>query len=70
MDGKIIAEGSGPEIAANDLVRMHYLGQQFGTDTFAKGDQVMDAGIPGSGAGPEDEELPPAPPEEEEGESK
>jgi lipopolysaccharide export system ATP-binding protein len=67
VDGKIIAEGSGQAIAANDLVRKHYLGQQFGTDTFAKGDQVMDAGIPGSGAVPEDDEplLPP-----EEGESK
>jgi len=36
VDGKIIAEGSGPEIAANELVRKHYLGQQFGTDTFAR----------------------------------
>ena len=36
VDGKIIAEGSGPEIAANELVRKHYLGQQFGTDTFTR----------------------------------
>lgn len=53
VDGKIIASGSGPEIAANDLVRKHYLGQQFGTDTFASTE--MDAGIPGSGL-EEDEE--------------
>jgi lipopolysaccharide export system ATP-binding protein len=34
IDGKIIASGSGEEIAANELVRKHYLGQQFGTDPF------------------------------------
>lgn len=34
IDGQIIAAGSGEEIAANDLVRKHYLGQQFGTDPF------------------------------------
>jgi lipopolysaccharide export system ATP-binding protein len=67
VDGKIIAEGSGQAIAANDLVRKHYLGQQFGTDTFAKGDQVMDAGIPGSGV-EEEGDGPLLPPEE--GESK
>jgi lipopolysaccharide export system ATP-binding protein len=48
VDGAIIAAGSGQEIAGNDLVRKHYLGQQFGTDTFAKS-EMMDAGIPGSG---------------------
>jgi len=34
IDGAIIAAGSGEQIAANDLVRKHYLGQQFGTDPF------------------------------------
>jgi lipopolysaccharide export system ATP-binding protein len=37
IDGRIIAEGTGPEIAANDMVRKHYLGQQFGTDPFDAG---------------------------------
>jgi lipopolysaccharide export system ATP-binding protein len=59
VDGKIIAEGSGPEIAANDMVRKHYLGQQFGTDTFGRGDEIMDAGIPGAGIEPEEEDKPP-----------
>jgi lipopolysaccharide export system ATP-binding protein len=35
IDGKIIAEGTGKEIAGNDMVRKHYLGQQFGTQPFA-----------------------------------
>ncbi len=35
IDGKIIAEGTGKEIAANDMVRKHYLGQQFGTQPFS-----------------------------------
>jgi lipopolysaccharide export system ATP-binding protein len=56
VDGQIIAEGAGPEIAANDLVRKHYLGQQFGTQTFAQSDEVMDAGIPGSGVEPVEDE--------------
>jgi lipopolysaccharide export system ATP-binding protein len=60
VDGKIIAEGSGPEIAANELVRKHYLGQQFGTDTFAKKETGMDAGIPGAGIEGDDSEEPPA----------
>ena len=34
IDGHIIASGSGEQIAGNDLVRKHYLGQQFGTDPF------------------------------------
>jgi lipopolysaccharide export system ATP-binding protein len=34
IDGKIIAEGTGKEIAANEMVRKHYLGQQFGTQPF------------------------------------
>ncbi len=29
IDGKIIAQGNAKEIAGNDLVRKHYLGQQF-----------------------------------------
>jgi len=28
-DGKILASGTGAEISANELVRKHYLGQQF-----------------------------------------
>lgn len=35
IDGRIIAEGTGKEIAANDMVRKHYLGQQFGTQPFS-----------------------------------
>lgn len=31
IDGKIIAQGTGKEIADNESVRKHYLGQQFGT---------------------------------------
>lgn len=57
VDGQIIAEGSGPEIAANELVRKHYLGQQFGTDTFARGDEVMESGIPGSGVEVDEEPV-------------
>lgn len=34
IDGKIVAEGTGKEISDNELVRKHYLGQQFGTDIF------------------------------------
>jgi len=52
IDGKIIAQGSGKEIAANDLVRKHYLGQQFGTSVPDKTEEP---------AKPE----PPAEPEEE-----
>lgn len=34
IDGNIVAEGTSKEIADNDQVRKHYLGQQFGTDLF------------------------------------
>lgn len=34
IDGKIVAEGTSKEIADNEQVRKHYLGQQFGTDLF------------------------------------
>ena len=34
IDGEIIAEGRGTEIADNPLVRKHYLGEQFGTDAW------------------------------------
>ena len=34
IDGHIIASGHGEEIANNELVRKHYLGQQFGSDPF------------------------------------
>jgi len=42
VDGGIIAEGTGPQIAANALVRKHYLGQQFGSGVFTplEDDQV------------------------------
>ncbi len=39
FEGKIRAQGTGPEIAADPHVRKYYLGQQFGTDTFG-GDSV------------------------------
>jgi len=32
IDGKIIASGTGNEIAADPIVRKHYLGQQFGSE--------------------------------------
>ncbi|MBC8066551.1 MAG: LPS export ABC transporter ATP-binding protein [Chlorobia bacterium] len=35
IDGKIIAQGNSKDIAANKIVRKHYLGQQFGTQPFA-----------------------------------
>ncbi len=34
IDGKIIAQGSGAEIAADPMVRKHYLGSQFGKAAF------------------------------------
>jgi lipopolysaccharide export system ATP-binding protein len=34
IDGKIVADGTSKEISENQLVRKHYLGQQFGTDIF------------------------------------
>lgn len=34
IDGEIIKEGNGQQIAADDQVRRFYLGQQFGTDVF------------------------------------
>ncbi|MCC7434511.1 MAG: LPS export ABC transporter ATP-binding protein [Methanoregulaceae archaeon] len=34
IDGEIIAEGKGTDIAENPLVRKHYLGEQFGTDAW------------------------------------
>lgn len=35
IDGNIIAQGTSQEIASNEMVRKHYLGQQFGTPQFA-----------------------------------
>jgi lipopolysaccharide export system ATP-binding protein len=44
IDGQIIAQGSSADIAANEMVRKHYLGQQFGTDAFP----YTEPGEPGS----------------------
>ncbi|MDX2065577.1 MAG: LPS export ABC transporter ATP-binding protein [Fimbriimonadaceae bacterium] len=44
IDGKIIATGSSAEIAANALVRKHYLGQQFGTDPLAGTAPIQETG--------------------------
>lgn len=38
VDGEIIARGSGREIANDDGVRRHYLGEQFGTDAWKRED--------------------------------
>lgn len=38
IDGEIIAEGRGTEIAEDPLVRKHYLGEQFGTDAWKQED--------------------------------
>lgn len=42
IDGQIIAEGKGIEIADNPLVRKHYLGQQFGTDAWKREDEDVE----------------------------
>jgi lipopolysaccharide export system ATP-binding protein len=34
IDGQILASGTSQEIAADEMVRKHYLGQQFGTEMF------------------------------------
>jgi lipopolysaccharide export system ATP-binding protein len=44
IDGKIIATGSSAEIAADALVRKHYLGQQFGTDPLATSPAIQENG--------------------------
>jgi lipopolysaccharide export system ATP-binding protein len=36
IDGEIIARGTGEEIASDEHVRLHYLGQQFGTDAWKR----------------------------------
>jgi lipopolysaccharide export system ATP-binding protein len=38
IDGEIIAAGKGVDLAENPLVRKHYLGQQFGTDSWKQGE--------------------------------
>ncbi len=38
IDGEIIAQGKGTEIAEDPLVRKHYLGEQFGTDAWKQAD--------------------------------
>ncbi|CAN5534670.1 LPS export ABC transporter ATP-binding protein [soil metagenome] len=40
IDGEIIKEGTGQQIAADDQVRRFYLGQQFGTDVFGDETEV------------------------------
>ncbi|MEQ1820964.1 MAG: LPS export ABC transporter ATP-binding protein [Fimbriimonadaceae bacterium] len=40
IDGEIIARGSGTEIAEDEIVRKHYLGQQFGTDAWKREDSA------------------------------
>ncbi len=35
IDGEIVAKGTSKEVAADAMVRKHYLGQQFGTDPLA-----------------------------------
>lgn len=57
IDGKIIAQGTSQEIASNDMVRKHYLGQQFGTPQFG-GPSEDDVAIEAL------DEEPPAPTEE------
>jgi len=59
IDGKIIAEGTGREIAANDIVRKHYLGQQFGTREFTRPGEPEDVAIEAVEQAPEQEEQPP-----------
>ncbi len=39
IDGQIIAQGTGAEIAADEHVRKHYLGQQFGTGWYEGRDE-------------------------------
>lgn len=51
IDGEIIAQGKGTEIADDPLVRKHYLGEQFGTDAWKQADLVPDEAEPK----PEDE---------------
>lgn len=58
IDGKIIAEGTGKEIAANEIVRKHYLGQQFGTQQFA-GPSEDDIAIEALDEEPPKHEVPP-----------
>jgi lipopolysaccharide export system ATP-binding protein len=40
IDGSIFASGGSKEIARDEMVRKHYLGQQFGTEMFAREDDV------------------------------
>lgn len=43
IDGQIIARGTGREIAADEHVRKHYLGQQFAADSY----EIKGSGVPG-----------------------
>ncbi len=46
IDGQIVAQGTSREVAADPLVRKHYLGQQFGTDPLAEGREELTKGDP------------------------
>lgn len=51
IDGEIIARGTGAEIAGDEHVRRHYLGQQFGTDAWKR----LDIDVPDAEAPKEDQ---------------
>jgi len=62
IDGQIIAQGTSSEVARNELVRKHYLGQQFDRPAY----EIEGSGVPGEDpevtpdAGREDSEKGPA----------
>ena len=57
IDGEIIAKGTGSEIAGDEHVRRHYLGQQFGTDAWKRQDLEISEGPEISGTQEEDNEI-------------
>jgi lipopolysaccharide export system ATP-binding protein len=62
VDGKILASGTSQQIAADDMVRKHYLGQQFGTQMFTDDISAIEAAEGGGRDdvnAPEDSEPPP-----------
>jgi lipopolysaccharide export system ATP-binding protein len=46
IDGKIVAQGTGAEIAMDERVRKHYLGQQFDADALETGETSASDTIP------------------------